>query len=125
MEDVPVMRQYQLVSTSRALAGMHGMGLAWSMLLASDAGGKASCLEILGEWAKFSRLDYVSMSHANDVMYLKVNMPNAPECVHCHRCSYRTCGNVTANVTKLIDRLRFQVSLWSKQRDFSPKKHRG
>lgn len=115
MEDHPVMKQYELISTSRALVGMHGMGLAWSMLLASDAGGRASCLEILGTWAKFNRLDYLSMSRANGVHYLQVRMPNAPECVHCHRCSYRTCGNVTANITTLVDKLRYMVTLWDPQ----------
>lgn len=57
---------------------MHGMGLAWTMLLASEAGGKSSCLEITGQWKlsnrlkkrqwKLSnRLDYYSLSRANGV----------------------------------------------------------
>ena len=82
------------------------------MLLASDAGGKASCLEIIGTWSKFNRLDYLSMSRANGVHYMQVRMPNAPECVHCHRCSYRTCGNVTANVTSLLGKLRSMAKMW-------------
>ena len=112
MESLTVLEQYALISTSRGLAGMHGMGLAWAMLLASEAGGKASCLEITGMWSKFNRLDYVSMSKANGVQYLRLSMPNAPECIHCHRCSYRTCGNVTANVTNLIGKLIHMTTLW-------------
>jgi len=112
MESLPVMEQYALVSTSRGLAGVHGMGLAWAMLLASDAGGKASCLEITGQWSKFNRLDYYSMSKANSVQYLRLAFPNAPECIGCRRCSYRTCGNVTANATVLIKKLRYMTSLW-------------
>ena len=113
MESLSVMEQYELVSTSRALAGMHGMGLAWAMLLASDAGGKASCLEITGQWAKFNRLDYYSLSKANGVQYIRLSMPNAPECIHCRRCSYRTCGNVTATVSTLIAKLRYMASIWA------------
>ena len=103
METLPVMAQYRLVSSSRSLAGMHGQGLAWSMLLASDAGrGGSSCLEITGRWHEFRRLDYYSNSLANGVRYKRLVQPNAPECESCKRCSYRTCGNVTVDVSSLI-----------------------
>lgn len=107
MEELSVIEQYRLVSSSRSLAGMHGMGLAWAMLLGSQAvGGKSSCLEITGSWAKFNRLDYYSMSRANSVHYMRLSQPNAPECVHCKRCSYRTCGNITANASQIVAKLR-------------------
>ena len=112
MEELSVIEQYRLISSSRALAGMHGMGLAWAMLLAADAGGKSSCLEITGTWSKFNRLDYYSMSRANGVHYLRLNQPNALECVHCKRCSYRTCGNITANATEVVAKLRVMVEWW-------------
>ena len=112
MEKLSVVAQYRLVSSSRALAGMHGMGLAWAMLLASDAGGKSSCLEITGSWSKFNRLDYYSMSRANGVHYMRLSQPNAPECVHCKRCSYRTCGNITASASEIVSKLRDIVKSW-------------
>jgi hypothetical protein len=114
MEDLPVMEQYEVVSTSRALAGMHGMGLAWAMLLGTEVGSTSSLLEMTGSWSKFNRLDYYSMSRANGVRYLRVAFANAPECVHCWRCSYRTCGNVTVNTTLLVSKLRMMASLWDK-----------
>ena len=111
MEELSVIQQYSLISSSRALAGMHGMGLAWSMLLSSEAAvGKSSCLEITGTWAKFNRLDYFSMSKANGVHYMRLSQPNAPECVHCRRCSYRTCGNITANASQIVDKLKLMAS---------------
>lgn len=112
METLSVMEQYALISASPSLAGMHGMGLAWTMLLASEAGG-SSMLEITGVWPKFNRLDYYSLSRANGVRYVRLSQPNAPECVHCKRCSYRTCGNITANTTQIIDKLRLMASWWS------------
>ena len=111
MESLSLVQQYALVSSSRALAGMHGMGLAWTMLLASEAGGKSSCLEITGQWKLFNRLDYYSLSRANGVHYMRLAQPNAAECVHCRRCSYRTCGNVTANATQVIEKLRAMAGL--------------
>ena len=110
MEKLSVIEQYQLVSSSRALVGVHGMGLAWSMLLASDAASGSATLEITGKWSKFNRLDYYSMSRANNVHYLRISQRNAPECLNCRRCSYRTCGNITANVTEIIERLRTMVT---------------
>ena len=112
MEELSVVEQFRIVSSSRALAGMHGMGLAWAMLLASEAGGKSSCLEITGTWSKFNRLDYFSMSRANGVQYMRLSQPNAIECIHCRRCSYRTCGNITANASEIVSKLRVMVNWW-------------
>lgn len=106
MESLPVMEQYAAISSATSLAGMHGMGLAWTMLLGSAAGTRSSCLEITGMWAKFNRLDYYSLSRANNVRYLRLSQPNAPECLSCKRCSYRTCGNITANVSQMVDKLK-------------------
>ena len=109
MEHLPVMEQHALVSSSTALAGMHGMGLAWTMLLSSSAIGRSSCLEITGEWAKFNRADYVSLSLANNVHYVRVIQKNWPGCFACKRCNYRNCGNVTANATQLVEALHYMV----------------
>ena len=123
MESLSVIQQYEIITSSRALAGMHGMGLAWAMLLASDQGGQASCLEITGMWSKFNRFDYMSMSKANGVRYLRLSMPNAPECVHCYRCSYRTCGNVTANVSTIVNKLQYMARLWDAPASQNEKSH--
>ena len=110
MESLPVMKQYELVSSSLALAGMHGMGLAWTMLLPSNAApGRTSCLEITGEWKLFARLDYYSMSIANEVHYVRLIQPNWPGCYACKRCNYRSCGNVTMNASDIIYTLRYMA----------------
>ena len=105
LEDLPVLQQYRLIGSSRSLAGVHGQGLAWTMLLASDAGGGgSSCLEIVGNWRAFQRKDYHSNSVANGVQYIRLVQPNAPECDAkiCQRCTYRTCGNVTVHVPTVL-----------------------
>ena len=109
MEELPVMKQYALVSSSLALAGVHGMGLAWTMLLPSHEAGRTSCLEITGEWGKFARLDYYSLSAANGVHYVRLLQPNWEGCYHCRRCNYRSCGNVTANTSDVLHTLRYVV----------------
>ena len=109
MEHLPVMEQYALVSSSMALAGMHGMGLAWTMLLPSAASGKSSTLEITGEWKSFGRTDYYALSVANNVHYVRLRQPNWPGCL-CRGCNYRTCGNVTAVVSDVLTTLRYQVN---------------
>ena len=113
MEELPLMQQYRLISSSRSLAGMHGQGLAWSMLLASDQANpySSSCLEIVGKWPGFKRLDYHSNSAANSVHYVRLVQENAPECEIrvCKRCSYRNCGNVTVSVEAVVKVLRKMV----------------
>jgi hypothetical protein len=106
MEQLPVVEQHELVSTSAAIAGMHGMGLAWSMLLPSSVRGRSSCMEITGDWAKFSRLDYYSMAQANGVHYVRLKQPNSMDGSR-RRCNYRSCGNVTANVTQVVEALYY------------------
>jgi hypothetical protein len=113
METLPVTQQYALVSSARSLAGVHGMGLAWTALLPSDESSTSSCLEIVGTWRQFSRIDYDSLSRANGVHFMRLSQPNAPECGELCRgrwCSYRTCGNITANVTQVSARLRAMVA---------------
>ena len=98
---------------------MHGMGLAWTMLLPQSATGRTSCLEIVGEWSKFGRLDYYSLSITNDVHFIRLVQPNWPGCLMfleaCGspgkkaRCNYRSCGNVTANVDDVMQVLHYMV----------------
>ena len=111
MEHLRVMDQYELVQSSMALAGVHGMGLAWTMLLNSTAGGTRTCLEILGQWPSFNRLDYYMLSQANGVYYLRLQQRSSPECV-CKGCHYRACGNVTANATEILPVLQLMVKRW-------------
>ena len=118
-ESLPVKDQHALVSSSMGLAGMHGMGLAWTMLLPQSATGRTSCLEIIGEWSKFARLDYYSLSITNDVHFIRLMQPNWPGCLMfleaCGspgkkaRCNYRSCGNVTANVYDVVQVLHYMV----------------
>ena len=118
MEALPVMRQYELVSTSPALAGVHGMGLAWTALLAPYGQGGSSCLEITGVWSGFARSDYYSMSVANGVHFIRLKQPNAPECgplcTQGRFCNYRTCGNVTVNIADVAAKLKLMVSRMDK-----------
>ena len=112
MEELPVMDQYALLQSSRALAGVHGMGLAWTMLLPSDARGSSSCLEILGTWPSFQRNDYYMLSKANNVYYIRIQQRSSPECI-CKGCHYRVCGNVTGNLTEVVPALRYMAQRWS------------
>ena len=57
------------------------MGLAWTMLLPSDARGASSCLEILGMWPSFQRNDYYQLSKANGVYYLRMQQRSSRECI--------------------------------------------
>ena len=111
MEALPVMEQYALISQSYALAGVHGMGLAWTMLLPSDARGASSCLEILGMWPSFQRNDYYQLSKANGVYYLRMQQRSSRECI-CYGCHYRVCGNVTVNATEVAPVLKYMVRRW-------------
>lgn len=112
MEELTLLQQYRLISSSQSLAGVHGQGLAWSMLLASQPQGRSSCLEIIGHWPSFSRLDYRSTSLANNVHYLRLVQPNAPECeTRCRRCNYRLCGNVTVEIATVMRTLH-QMLRW-------------
>lgn len=115
MEDLPVMEQYALVQASTSLAGVHGMGLAWTMLLPSDGRGRSSCLEIVGMWPSYRRHDYYMLSRANDVYYLRMQQSASPECI-CYGCHYRACGNITANATQIIPVLRWMVSRFDADR---------
>ena len=108
MEDLPVMEQYALIQSSTSLAGVHGMGLAWTMLLPADSLGASSCLEITGMWPSFHRHDYYMLSKANDVYYLRIQQLASPECI-CYGCHYRMCGNITANATEVAPVLRWMV----------------
>ena len=115
MEELPVMEQYRLIASAGGLVGVHGMGLAWTMLLPADARGTRSCLEILGMWPSFSRNDYYMLSKANGVYYMRMQQRTSPECI-CNGCNYRGCGNITANVTELSPVLQYMASRW----DFPP-----
>ena len=108
MEDLPVMEQYALVQSSTSLAGVHGMGLAWAMLLPSDSRSRSSCLEIVGMWPSYRRLDYYMLSRANGVYYMRMQQPASPECI-CYGCHYRICGNITANATQISPVLKWMV----------------
>lgn len=115
-ESLPIREQHALVSMSTALAGVHGMGLAWTMLLPHSAVGQSSCLEITGEWAKFGRSDYYSLSQANNVHYIRLAQPNWPGCLQVHRPNYRSCGNITANIADFVQVLTYMVRRFD-QRD--------
>ena len=108
MEELPVIEQYKLIVTSTSLAGVHGMGLAWTMLLPSDSRGLSSCLEVTGMWPSYHRMDYYMLSRANGVYYLRMQQPTSPECL-CVGCHYRGCGNLTANATQVAPVLRWMV----------------
>lgn len=107
-ENLPLAEQFRIVSTSRGIAGVHGQGLAWSLMLPS--GGPRGTLEIIGQWRTFHRLDYWRTSGANGVRYMKLKQANAPECVACVGCNFRTCGNITANITQVVQALHGMVS---------------
>ena len=50
---------------------------------------------------------YYSTSHANGVRYLRLVQDNAPECeTRCKWCNYRSCGNLTVNVSTVVLTLR-------------------
>lgn len=115
MEELRIMDQFELVQTSTSLAGVHGMGLAWTMLLPSDARGSSSCLEILGQWPSFQRNDYYQLSRANNVYYMRIEQRTSPECF-CYGCHYRVCGNITADLSQIVPVLRFMVSRWDPSR---------
>ena len=100
MEALPLMEQFSLVQQSEALAGVHGMGLAWTLLLPSDSRKRSSCLEITGAWPSFRRNDYYMLSQANGVAYLRMQQQSSPECI-CYGCHYRVCGNITVNATQV------------------------
>ena len=107
MEKLTLLEQYTLISSSQSLAGVHGQGLAWSMLLSAAPDWRSTCLEIIGRWPSFSRKDYYSTSHANGVRYLRLVQDNAPECeTRCKWCNYRSCGNLTVNVSTVVLTLR-------------------
>ena len=82
----------------------HGQGLAWSALLSGE---RRACLEIIGTGWHFRRPEYkAASSYYNGAKYVRLKQRSAePLPDHVGKCNFRDCGNLTANVSQVVDAL--------------------
>ena len=98
-EELPVTRQWELVTSSRGLAGVHGQGLTWAAMLPSDAT-RCAVLEILPATMRNtgSVYDYVRWSTANNVKLYRLTEAVSQGCAKEY---WRTCGNVSLSIPRV------------------------
>jgi len=96
---LPLVQQYQLVTSSVALAGVHGQALAWTAFLPTENERHCALLEILPHslWqsTSSSKGDYYSWAVMSDVQLYRVIEADTPGCIRLNTTSFRNCGNVS------------------------------
>jgi hypothetical protein len=103
-DELQLLQQHALATTSTGLAGVHGAALAWTAFLPSGDGHWCSLLELMPVQVTktHSIYDYLRLAAMNDVEYHQLVQPDAPECVGKY---FRVCGNITTT-DKVVPKLR-------------------